>query len=195
MSYLSDSIEEKEELIEKIEKRTEGKKIIFLGLSQSGKTSIIKTVFEGRTPEGVKELSATVRFDRARYNFHNQYLYTFDVGGQTSYLEEAIESMKDHIFTDVYALIFVVDITDVGTYTLSREYLLRAIRTVYELSNNPKVYLFAHKMDLITSEQKEEALEIFAKYFDIERLESIKLFRTSIFDDSLQGTFEKILSS
>ena len=44
MSYLSDSIEEEDDLKESIEKRTRGKKILFMGVSQSGKTSILKTV-------------------------------------------------------------------------------------------------------------------------------------------------------
>jgi GTPase SAR1 family protein len=193
MSYLSDTSEEEKEIKEKIERITRGRKILFLGLSQSGKTSIVKTVFEGRQPEGTEDLDATVRFDRAVYNYKDQELYTFDVGGQTSYLEEAIETLKEHIFSDVFALFFVVDITDVGTYTLSRQYLLRVIRNVFELSDNPRIILFAHKMDLIEEQYKEEALRVFRVYFDLEKLESVELEETSIYDDSLSVIFKKIL--
>ncbi len=193
MSYLSDTIENEENLKENIEKRTRGKKILFLGLSQSGKTSIVKTVFEKRPPEGTVDLDATVRFDRALYNYKDHQIYTFDVGGQISFLEEAIEIQKEHIFSDVFALIFVVDITNVGTYTSSRQYLLRTIRNVYELSDNPKIVLLAHKQDLIEEKYREEALRVFQTYFDLEKLESVQLKTTSIYDNSLPEVFNEIL--
>ena len=154
---------------------------------------ISPTVFEGRSPEGTESLAATVRFERMKYDFGDHSIYSFDIGGQTSYLEEAIGFLKQHIFSDVYALIFVVDIANVGDYTLSRQYLLKIIRNAFQLSDDPLIYLFAHKMDLITEDYRDEALTVFSRYFDLEKLESVKLFTTSIYDESAIKAIEEIL--
>ncbi|MHA1222113.1 MAG: hypothetical protein ACTSSG_05165 [Candidatus Heimdallarchaeaceae archaeon] len=110
-----------------------------------------------------------------------------------SYLNEAIELMKEQIFSNVYVLVFVVDITDVGNFILARQYLLKSLRNVYRFSKNPKIYLFAHKMDLFSENHKREALDIVRKYFDIDELKSVEIFPTSIYDETTIQVFEKIL--
>lgn len=193
MSYLRSSKEDEESFKEDIEKKPDEKKILFMGITQSGKTSIIKTVFEGRAPESTESFVATVRFERMKHDFGDHSIYSFDIGGQIPYLEEAIGSLKQHIFSDIHALIFVVDIANVGTFTLSRQYLLKIIRNALQFSGNPQICLFAHKMDLITDEYKDEALSVFSRYFDLEKLESVELFTTSIYDESAIKAIEKIL--
>ncbi len=193
MSYLRNSKEDEGIFKEEVDKKLNDKKILFLGLTQTGKTSIIKTVFEGRTHEDTESLVATVRLERKKHKFKDHNIYSIDIGGQISYLEEVIEVTKEQIFSQIYAMIFVIEIANVGSYTLSRQYLLRCIRNAYQFSNDPKIYVFAHKMDLITEEYRKEALNVFKRYFDLEQLESVELFSTSIYDDSTIKAVEKIL--
>ena len=193
MSYLRGSKEEEEIFKEEVDKKLNDKKILFLGLTQTGKTSIIRTVFEGRTLEDTESLAATLRFERKKHKFKDHKILSIDVGGQISYLEEAIEVTKEQIFSKIYAMIFVIEIANVGSYTLSRQYFLRCLRNAIEFSDNPKICIFAHKVDLITEEYRKEALNVFNKYFEIEKLESVELFSTSIYDDSTIKAVEKIL--
>jgi len=193
MSYLEKEIDSEEKLLKEIEQNTNIKKIVLIGLTQTGKTSIVKTVFEGRQPEDTKSFVATVRLERKKNSFRDQEILTVDVGGQISYFNEAIELMNEQIFSNVYVLVFVVDITDIGNFILARQYLLKSLRNVYQFSKNPKVYLFAHKMDLISEEHKEEALDMVRQYFDIDELKSVEIFPTSIYDETTIQAFEKIL--
>ena len=194
MSYLDKEVKDDEQLNREFEKKVSTNKIVFLGLSQSGKTSIIKTVFEGRAPEDTINQVATVRFERMIYDYKDYSIFTYDVGGQISYLDEAIEVTKEEIFTNVKALIFVVDASNIGTFTSSRQYLLKTLRNIYQYSENPGVFIFAHKMDLIKEDYREEAIRVFKEYFDLEQYEALELFETSIYDDSTINAINKILS-
>ena len=194
MQYMDQELhKEEEEFNAEWEEKLSADKILLLGLSQSGKTSIIKTVFEGRSPEDTHNLTATIRFERIIYSYKDHSICTYDVGGQISYLEEAIEVTKQQVFSDVKALIFVVDASNIGTFKTSRQYLLRALRNVYEYNDNPGVFIFAHKMDLITEEYRKEAIRVFQEYFNLEQYESIQLFQTSIYDDSTLNAIDMIL--
>ncbi len=195
MSYLDQDIKEEENLIEEMVSDTSSSKILFLGLTQTGKTSIIKTVFEGRAPEDTEDLVATVRFERMKYNYNDHKIFTYDVGGQISYLEEAIEVSKQEIFANVKALIFVIEAVNLGAYASSRQYLLRALRNVYQYSDDPRVYVFAHKMDLITEDNRDDAMRVFKQYLDLDKLENVVLFQTSIYDNSTIEAMEKILNN
>ncbi|MFW9852171.1 MAG: ADP-ribosylation factor-like protein [Candidatus Thorarchaeota archaeon] len=187
MSYL-DKISSKE-------KEHNGKKILLLGLTQSGKTSIIKTFFEGMTPEDTESLDATIKFESNSYGFNDHKIQVYDVGGQIVYLEEAIEKNKERIFTDVKSLIFVIELPNMSTYELSRQYLLRILKNVYLYSDNPETYVFAHKIDLISKEYRDEAVRVFKKYFAIEEVKKIKVFQTSIYESTSKKALKEILEN
>ena len=194
MSYLDQEVKKEEDQDREFEKKVSTNKIVFLGLSQTGKTSIIKTVFEGRAPEDTTDQVATVRFERMIYNYKDYSLFTYDVGGQISYFDEAIEVTKEEIFSNVKALIFVVDTSNIGTFTPSRQYLLKALRNVHAYSKNPEIFIFAHKMDLITEDYREEAIRVLKEYFDLDQYEAIELYQTSIYDDSTINAIDEILN-
>jgi len=187
MSYLKkDDLKEKE---------SKNEKILFLGLTQTGKTSIMKTFFEGMKTDETKSLEATIKYDRKFYRFDDQELEIYDVGGQISYLEEIIEKSKEMIFSDVKVLIYVIDLPNLDTYQLSRQYLIRILKYVNLYSQDPKIYLFTHKMDLISENFREEALKIFKKYFKTVELDKIKIFQTSIYENTSRNAMKEILSN
>jgi len=76
-------------------------KVVVLGLSQSGKTSIRQVVFEGFTPEATALNPATVRINRKLFNLAGGGINLFDIGGQTNYLNEIFQQYKERTFSDV----------------------------------------------------------------------------------------------
>ena len=55
-------------------------KVVVLGLSQSGKTSIRQVVFEGFAPEATALNPATVRINRKLFNLAGGGINLFDIG-------------------------------------------------------------------------------------------------------------------
>ncbi len=195
MSYLEEEIKKSDKLVENLIDSKFGKKILFTGLSQSGKSSIIQTVFEGRNPDLSSELRATVGFIRKQIDYAGISLYIFDLGGQESYLEEAFGPLRESLFSNLAHLIFVVDSANFGEYQKAREYFLKAIRNLEEFSKKATVSIFAHKIDLIPDYNREERIGTIKTLFDINSLERVKLYSTSIFEESIFEAIEKTLES
>ena len=97
-------------------------KIVVLGLSQSGKTSIRQVVFEGFAPEATSMNPATVRINRKLFNLAGSAINLFDVGGQSNYLNEVFDQYKERTFSDAKAFIFVIDISDASNIMRSKYY-------------------------------------------------------------------------
>ena len=193
MSYLEDEIKNTDKLVEDLMDSKLGKKILFTGLSQSGKSSIIQVVFEGRSPDITSDLKATVGFTRKQIDYAGISLYVFDLGGQIPYLEEAFGPLRESIFSNLAILIFVLDIANFGEYPQAREYLYKSLRNIEEYSSGAKISVFAHKMDLIPDNEKEERIETIMSLFDINSLENVELHPTSIYEKSIFEAIEKIL--
>ncbi len=185
MSYLGEEVELEVKLENKIQKEGNVKKILFAGLAQTGKTSIINVVFSGWRPEDTKDIPATINFSRQIKDFSNVNILVYDVGGQTSFLEQALTISKEVLFSNLFALFYVVDASNFGEYQRSREYFLWALRAVAEFNKTTKINLIVHKMDLIPDETKDKVTNQLAELFNLNELEDIKLTGTSIFDSSI----------
>lgn len=195
MSYLEEEVVEEKDLINEVETSKTGSKVLFIGLSQSGKTSIIQVVFEGREPEQTEQLQATVRFSRRKVEFSDMTIFIFDVGGQTPYLEEIFETQKTNVFSNVKVLFYVVDSANFGTFHTSQSYFMRTIRTIHELNKDTKICILAHKMDLIPDAERNSTIQSISEIFSLDKLEGVKIFQTSIYEDSILNVMENVLQS
>ena len=195
MSYLEEEVVEEKDLINEVETSKTGSKVLFIGLSQSGKTSIIQVVFEGREPEQTEQLQATVRFSRRKVEFSDMTIFIFDVGGQTPYLEEIFETQKTNVFSNVKVLFYVVDSANFGTFHTSQSYFMRTIRTIHELNKDTKICILAHKMDLIPDAERNSTIQSVSEIFSLDKLEGVKIFQTSIYEDSILNVMENVLQS
>ena len=108
-------------------------KIVILGLSQSGKTSIRQVIFEGFTPESTSMNPATVRINRKLFNLAGSAINLFDVGGQTNYLNEVFQQYQERTFSDVKVVIFVIDISDAANIMRSKYYFDLTIENINKL--------------------------------------------------------------
>ena len=193
MSYLGEEFELEVELENKIQKDVYVKKILFIGLAQTGKTSIINVVFSGLSPEDTNDIPATINSSRQIKDLSNMNILINDVGGQTSFLEHALTISKEMLFSDLFALFYVVDASNFGEYQQSRDYFLRALRTVAEFNKTTKINLIVHKMDLIPNDSKDKITSQLAELFNVNEHENIKLSGTSIFDSSIFDVIKETL--
>ncbi|MHA1954952.1 MAG: ADP-ribosylation factor-like protein [Candidatus Heimdallarchaeaceae archaeon] len=169
-------------------------KVAILGLSQSGKTSIRQVVFEGFAPESTSQNPATVRINRKLFNIAGSSINLFDVGGQSAYLNEVFQQYQERTFSDVKAVIFVVDVSDAANVMRSKYYFDLTVENVKEISRTARIYVFAHKMDVVPVNKREAVLQSIKDIFEISSMGNAEIYGTSIFEDTLWDAMQKILA-
>ena len=170
-----------------------GNKVLFTGLSQSGKTSIIQVVFEGVEPEATKDLPPTVRYTRQKKQIKGFEYYIVDVGGQIPYLEEIFDVLEETIFTNLNYLFYVVDADDFEVYYQAREYFALSLKSVEKICMNATITVLVHKMDLIPDEERDAKIKRISELFHLDTLEHVKIYGTSIYEDSIFNVLNKVL--
>ncbi|MHA2180532.1 MAG: ADP-ribosylation factor-like protein [Promethearchaeota archaeon] len=121
------------------------KKILMIGLDNSGKTSISKCL------QGIKNLSAFNSIVPTRdpeiedFEALNSRYVIWDLSGQETYREEYLDQTSK-FFGDTSKIIYVIDIQDVKRYEIALEYMEKVIRSV---DNNKDIdfSIFLHKYD------------------------------------------------
>ena len=169
-------------------------KIVVLGLSQSGKTSIRQVVFEGFAPEATSMNPATVRINRKLFNLAGSAINLFDVGGQSNYLNEVFEQYKERTFSDAKALIFVVDISDASNIMRSKYYFDLTAETAKTMSGDARIYVFAHKMDVVPPNKREPVLQSIKDIFEIENFPNAEILGTSIYEETIWDAMQQVLA-
>ncbi|NHJ32630.1 MAG: hypothetical protein FK732_07200 [Asgard group archaeon] len=169
-------------------------KVIVLGLSQSGKTSIRQVVFEGFTPEATALNPATVRINRKLFNLAGGGINLFDIGGQTNYLNEIFQQYQERTFTDVRAAIFVVDVSDAANVMRSKYYFDLTLKNLGDMSKTARIYVFAHKIDVVPLNKRTSIVKSIGDIFEVEKYDNVKIYGTSIFDNTVWEAMQEVLS-
>jgi len=138
LSIFYNSFSEEEVIFEQKEAR-----ILIFGLSQSGKTTIIKT----RRKSVSKTTFPTINVDISKILVNNVSMLTYDIPGKY----KAKEIWKPYL-KNQDGLIFVLDVTDTIRFSYARE-LLHEIARKPELSELPLLILF-NKTDRKRSDLK-----------------------------------------
>ncbi|MCE7741291.1 MAG: hypothetical protein GOP50_02430 [Candidatus Heimdallarchaeota archaeon] len=193
MSYLEEEIGQEDKLIKGSENGDFGLKLLFLGLAQTGKSSIIQVIFENRSPETTKEIQATLGVRRKLLEFSNLSLNVYDVGGQITYLEEAFIDLRESIFSHIKILFFVIDASKYHDFNLAKSYFDRAIKNLSEYSPDASLVILSHKSDLIPKEERAKAVEVISDLFEIEIYPNVEIFETSIFEQSLSDAIKETI--
>jgi signal recognition particle receptor subunit beta len=169
-------------------------KIVVLGLSQSGKTSIRQVVFEGFAPEATSMNPATVRINRKLFNLAGSAINLFDVGGQSNYLNEVFEQYKERTFSDAKAFIFVVDVSDASNIMRSKYYFDLTMENAKQLSEGARIYVFAHKMDVVPPNKREPVLQSIKDIFEISNYPMADILPTSIFEETIWDAMQQVIA-
>ena len=171
-----------------------GYKLLFTGLSQVGKTSIIRAVFEGVLPDDTNDMLATVRFSRKKLDFSGMSISVFDLGGQLNYLQETYSTLRESIFSNTRAVFFVVDSSNTDQLVDAKEFLRRTVTNINDYSKDARICVLAHKTDLLEEGVKDQVIKTIRDFLDIDKYKNIEYFETSIFDDTIFETIEKFLT-
>lgn len=134
-------------------------KIILFGLRRSGKTSIRKVVFHKMSANETIFLESTTKLeseDVSRNCFIDYVIYDFP--GQADALEDnAID--YSHMFYGKCALIFVVDVLEDYKEALDKLVLQLVQLDNKDMLGNIEVFVFIHKVDGLSDDQRAEALK------------------------------------
>ncbi|MFQ6123339.1 MAG: ADP-ribosylation factor-like protein [Candidatus Heimdallarchaeota archaeon] len=161
------------------------KKLLMMGLSEAGKTTIRRVVISGNPPEELKKYDATLDFERDTKKIAGESLTILDIGGQESFLEKYTGEMAEFAFSGVASLIYVVDIADLSKLPRSKYYLDAALSKLEQFSPDAQVFCFIHKKDLINAESLQSTLDMVKSMMKANIPKEIKFYSTSIYDGSV----------
>ncbi|CAD5112564.1 DgyrCDS1773 [Dimorphilus gyrociliatus] len=169
------------------------KKVLLMGKSGSGKTSMRSIIFANYMARDTRRLGATIEIEHSHVRFLNLVLNLWDCGGQQAFMENYFQAQRDNIFRSVEVLIYVFDVEsrelekDINYYQTCLEALLQN-------SPNAKVFCLIHKMDLVQDDQRSK---IFTERENDLKLLSQPLdctcFATSIWDETLYKAWSSIV--
>ncbi|KAI1432273.1 Gtr1/RagA G protein conserved region-domain-containing protein [Xylaria sp. CBS 124048] len=183
-------------------KKPKKKKILLMGKSGSGKSSMRSIIFSNYIARDTRRLGATIDIDLSHVKFlGNLTLNLWDCGGQEAFTDNYLAQQRVHVFSNVGVLIYVFDIEsrdekDMATY-------VSIITALTQYSPTAKIYVLIHKMDLISMHMREaifvdrvrlvqqKSLE-FTQAAGIPELDLVP-FATSIWDQSLYKAWASII--
>ncbi len=122
------------------------KKIIIVGLDNSGKSSIVLSIIGKMNLINYLSLNPTFGPNVTNFESINSKFNIWDLGGQESYREEYLENFEDYI-TGSSKILFVIDIQDVQRYEIALKYLENILNKIKQMSLEVDLSIFLHKCD------------------------------------------------
>ncbi len=171
------------------------RKIILLGLSQAGKTSIRDVVFGGKLPEETADYAATLNYERQVEQVADEPITVMDLGGQEVFLKRFLSSMSSFIFSNVAVLVYICDISTPDKFPASLKAFVEGTNRLEEMSDvQPAVYILLHKTDLMPDlTQRAERMEFLMEMYQSSVVtKNITFLQTSIYDNSIHEAFKRI---
>ncbi|MCJ1313195.1 GTP-binding protein gtr1 [Agyrium rufum] len=172
-------------------------KLLLMGKSGSGKSSMRKIIFSNFVAKDVRRLGATIGYEETKVKFlGNMVLNLFDCGGQSSFIETYLRDDRATVFSSVSVLIYVFDVesrepeVDLVTYA-------RIISVLATMSPRTRIFCLVHKMDLVHADYREhlfqtrqEAIIDRSGFFK----DSVRCFGTTIWNQSLYRAWGGIVN-
>ncbi|KAG6800306.1 ras-related GTP-binding protein A [Apis mellifera caucasica] len=170
------------------------KKVLLMGKSGSGKTSMRSIIFANYIARDTRRLGATIDVEHSHVRFlGNLVLNLWDCGGQEAFMENYFASQRDNIFRNVEVLIYVFDVES-RELDKDMHYYQSCLEAILQNSPEAKIFCLIHKMDLVQEDQRD--LIFREREEDLKRL-SLPLectcFRTSIWDETLYRAWSSIV--
>ncbi|MFX1273739.1 MAG: ADP-ribosylation factor-like protein [Promethearchaeota archaeon] len=172
------------------------RKIIFTGLDNAGKTSIIFSLL--REISKIATIKPTRNAERRNFEFLGMTISEWDLGGQERFRKTYLEKAQ-MIFRGTDIMIYVVDVQDRERIVDSCSYLYDVVDKFTELGITPSIHVFFHKFDpelMVDTDTKMEDTYQFLK----KKIESFKnyknfsFYKTTIFNlPSIVNAMSKLL--
>ncbi|KAI4755283.1 GTP-binding protein GTR1 [Aureobasidium sp. EXF-3400] len=186
-------------------RRQKQRKVLLMGKSGAGKSSMRSIVFSNYVAKDVRRLGATIDVEHSNIRFMgNLMLNLWDCGGQDGFTESYLTNQRSSVFASVAVLIFVFDVEsrEFNADLINYASIVQALR---ENSPQAKIFVLIHKMDLIMSNMRDV---VFAERSDAIRNISIEhgfggdqqdagkdvdSWGTSIWDQSLYKAWTQVI--
>ena len=171
-------------------------KIVFTGLDEAGKTSIILAL--QREFSKIAVIEPTRGAQRTTFKLLGREVTEWDLGGQKSYLISYLKN-PGKFFIDTELAIYVIDILDSSRIIESLSYLFDVIEKFEELGIDPPINIFFHKCDpkLIHNVEHEieaQIEELKKEIIETANYKNIQFFCTSIYDPyTIMSSMSQIL--
>ncbi|XP_065334077.1 ras-related GTP-binding protein A [Cloeon dipterum] len=170
------------------------KKVLLMGKSGSGKTSMRSIIFANYIARDTRRLGATIDVEHSHVRFlGNLVLNLWDCGGQEAFMENYFASQRDNIFRNVEVLIYVFDVES-RELDKDMHYYQSCLEAILQNSPEAKVFCLVHKMDLVQEDQRDMIFQ--EREDDLKRLSkplNCTCFRTSIWDETLYRAWSSIV--
>lgn len=172
------------------------KKVLLMGKSGAGKTSMRSIIFANYMARDTMRLSPTLDVEHTHVRFlGNLVLNLWDCGGQYRFYENYFDSQRDTIFRNVEVLIYVFDI-DSGDTENDFNLFDSVMEAMEENSPDASIFILIHKMDLVAEEDRARAFQERESVLkDRSSQFKIQCFATSIWDETLYRAWSKIVNS
>ncbi|XP_050529909.1 ras-related GTP-binding protein A [Daktulosphaira vitifoliae] len=172
------------------------KKVLLMGKSGSGKTSMRSIIFANYIAKDTRRLGATIDVEHSHVRFlGNLVLNLWDCGGQEAFMENYFVSQRENIFRNVEVLIYVFDVESRDD-ELKRDlkYYQTCLTAIYENSPTAKVFCLIHKMDLLQEDQRDKIFsERENEIINMSKPVHCTCFKTSIWDETLYRAWSSIV--
>jgi len=119
-------------------------KVLFTGLDNAGKTSIISVL--KREFAQIESLTPTLGSQKRIFYFLGRAIAEFDLGGQEKYRISYLKRPNDY-FANTTMTIYVIDIQEKKRFNESIDYLEKVVQTFDKLEIVPFIHVFFHKAD------------------------------------------------
>jgi GTPase SAR1 family protein len=167
------------------ESQHETRKILFTGLDDAGKTSIILAL-QGEFSR-IANIEPTRGAQRRMFGFLGKDISEWDLGGQSSYRISYLKNPNKY-FAETEALIYVIDVQNRQRMLESISYLSDVVHNlVYELNIKPPIFFFFHKYDPALTRESYNEMNVVIDYIKenlkkIQKYYKFHYYKTSIYN-------------
>ncbi len=121
------------------------KKLLLIGLDNSGKTSILAVLQDKFSI--IKSLLPTRGVKREKLDFFGYPIISWDLGGQVQYREKLYFNRPELFFTEADIMLYVVDTQDPDRIPEAVNYFREVLRVLEDLHEIPSVLIVLSKSD------------------------------------------------
>ncbi|KAH6918411.1 rraga protein [Coprinopsis sp. MPI-PUGE-AT-0042] len=169
------------------------KKVLLMGASGSGKTSMRSIIFSNNPASLTARLGATIDVEQNHVRFLGDLILNlWDCGGQDAFMDSYLTAQRSTIFQQVGVLIYVFDVES-REMDKDLEYYKDCLEGLRQFSPEAAVFLLVHKMDLVRQSRQETFNTKKQDLVDNSNDFPIRVFGTSIYDESLYKAWSNIV--
>jgi Ras-related GTP-binding protein A/B len=172
------------------------KKVLLMGASGSGKTSMRSMIFSNNPASLTSRLGATIDVEQNHVRFLGDLILNlWDCGGQDAFMDSYLSTQRSTIFSHAGVMIYVFDVES-REMAKDLEYYRDCLDGLSQFSKDASVFLLVHKMDLVRESERSVIFQ--RKVAELEKASGdfpIKVLGTSIYDETLFKAWSSIVNT